>query len=338
MQLLPGVHQFKVPIPKNSIIVDGNLEYTLTYAVQGRDGWVLVDAGLESDIGWTSLQEQLAETGIGFKDVKSLVVTHIHPDHLGLAPRIKQISPHTELIMHELDSPRGAQWRAAVNNDPSPIQAWLLRHGVPVESIESTGWGRGPRRGFFVDIEVDRKLTERQVRIPGTDGIYALWTPGHTPGHLCIYDADRKVLFSGDHILPKITPNVSYGFGAHGNPLKDFLESLRWVGTFDVQMVCPPHQHVFHDLKGRLEELYRHHDERLGGIMTALEDGPRSPFDIASRLKWSIRRPWAEMQPTTRIMAMFETNSHLRLLAEEKKIKELPGELLLYQAGAPTPA
>jgi len=148
-----------------------------------------------------------------------------------------------------------------------------------------------------------------------------LETPGHSPGHICLYDATRKVLVAGDHILSKITPNISFWLELD-NPLKEYLASLEKVASLAVEVILPAHRSVFYDHRKRIAELREHHGNRLNQILTALDGTAKTAFDIASHIKWDINYPsWELFPPAQKWFATGETISHLKHLEESGQIR-----------------
>ena len=132
------------------------------------------------------------------------------------------------------------------------------------------------------------------IDLPGWP-LRTIWTPGHSPGHVCFYSEDRRLLISGDHVLPRITPNISAHTQQVANPLGDFLESLAKLEDLPADEVLPAHEYRFADLQGRLDELMAHHADRLDEIEEVLAEHPGSTaWEITLRLHWS--RPWDEIQ------------------------------------------
>ncbi len=127
--------------------------------------------------------------------------------------------------------------------------------------------------------------------VPGWD-ITAIWTPGHSPGHLCFYESRHRLMLSGDHVLPRITPNISAHPQAGPDPLGDFLGSLEKVGAYDVDEVLPAHEHRFVDLQARVSGLKAHHQARMDEAIAAIRAGVDTAWGIAERMTWN--RPWDE--------------------------------------------
>ena len=181
----------------------------------------------------------MKEVGSDIADVQGVMVTHIHPDHYGLAGRIREasgawISLHpadAELIHDRYDEPDDLLDRVA---------AALRRMGAPAEEFEPLQNAAMPVRQL-VDAVVPDILFEDGARpeVPGWD-LTAIWTPGHSPGHLCFYEATQELMLSGDHVLPRITPNIPYHPQAGANPLGDYLTSLDKLEPYEVARCCRP--------------------------------------------------------------------------------------------------
>jgi glyoxylase-like metal-dependent hydrolase (beta-lactamase superfamily II) len=159
----------------------------------------------------------------------------------------------------------------------------------------------------------DRLLEHGAVaELPGWT-MRAVHTPGHTPGHLCFAEERTGLFFSGDHVLPRISPNISTTAGG-GNPLHDYLASLKAVGGDEPAEVLPAHEWRFRGLGARTRELAEHHEHRLAELLQAIRAHPAgTPWELAAHLTWS--RPWDQYERRIRIFAVTETDAHLRLLA-----------------------
>jgi glyoxylase-like metal-dependent hydrolase (beta-lactamase superfamily II) len=152
-----------------------------------------------------------------------------------------------------------------------------------------------------------------------------IWTPGHSAGHICLYDARHKVLLSGDHVLPHITPSVGLHVRAASNPLADYLDSLRLIGRLEAELVLPGHGEPFHGLPERTGELLAHHQRRLDEIVGLLSLPPGQAltgYEIASRMSWSRRRTWDDLSGFERRMAVTEALAHIELLHARGQVQK----------------
>ncbi|MBI2171880.1 MAG: MBL fold metallo-hydrolase [Chloroflexi bacterium] len=329
MQVADGVYQFKIPMPVNPGIPDGGLRYTLVYAIQVSQGWVVVDAGLNTDEGFGAFQGFLAEAGIAPNDIKLIFITHGHTDHAGLANRFKEYTG-APVAMHRLDV--GQNHNPMGQRDPQAVQRWMHRYGVPDEEVQQGFLNRphmGPRgqdnaAWHTPNPRVDILLEGGEELLPGSN-LWAVWTPGHSPGHICVYDKGRKLLFSGDHILPTITPHVSLFPGEEGNPLASFINGHKELRKLDAVAVHPAHEYSMPDLKKRIDEILEHHRERLHEVLATLQEGPKTAWEVAANIKWNVA-PWAQLNAWTRRAAMMETLAHLQHLVME-------GEIAKQEAG-----
>jgi glyoxylase-like metal-dependent hydrolase (beta-lactamase superfamily II) len=181
-----------------------------------------------------------------------------------------------------------------------------------------------PVRGFVNAVLPDVLLEDGdRPDVPGWN-LRAVWTPGHSPGHLCFYDTERKVLLSGDHVLPRITPNISFHPQQTVNPLADFLEALDKVAALDVEEVMPAHEYRFRGLAQRIVQLRDHHEQRLSEITVALREQPgQTAWEIAIGLTWS--RPWSEISFWMQRSALGETLAHLIVLESRATVRRGTG-------------
>lgn len=323
MKLDHGIRQMRVPIPRNT------LGYTNVYLVPGTDGWLLIDAGPDYDESFDALQRQFAEEGIKFADVSRIVVTHTHHDHFGLVGRVKQLSG-AEVTLHKVESRFGDPPLTLSGNGRNEVVDQLRRSGMPETELELVRVARPPVQGNSRQgpMPPDRTVEGGETISTGLFDLQVIWTPGHSPGHICLFEAQKRVLFSGDHILPVITPNVSqYDPRLRKNPLIVYLDSLKAMQGLDAALVLPAHEHIFTDLGRRIGELLHHHRRRLDAIMDVVGNGSRTIYEVAAGIRWIIRNeadlgiPFSALAPLDRGMAMGETTSHLELLRKEGKLE-----------------
>ena len=156
-------------------------------------------------------------------------------------------------------------------------------------------------------------------------------TPGHTRGHLCLYEPNKKILMSGDHILIDITPNISL-FSDEVNPLAEYLGSLDKVYDLDIRLVLPGHRSNFENCKQRIGELKLHHETRVNEVLTILANGAQNAFQTASHMTWEMDyASWEQFPPQQKWFAFGEAVSHLKYLEEKGKItKQKQGEEIVY--------
>ncbi|WP_196942961.1 MBL fold metallo-hydrolase [Streptomyces sclerotialus] len=310
-----GLWSLPVPIPDNP------LRYVLVYALELRDGLALIDAGWDADISWQALNDGLASTGHDVRDVRAVLVTHHHADHLGLAGRVREASG-AYVALHELDARTAGPELDTYDKWRRGYVGHLTRHGMPASDADATADAvdadrmlRAPRPDVLLQ-------DGERIRLPGLD-LRVVWTPGHSPGHSCFHWPDRQLLFSGDHVLPRITPSIGYLLQSAGDPLADFLRSLDKLTGYDVAEVLPAHEYRFRQLDQRLAHIARHHTERLAETLAAVTAHPgATAWELAAHLKWS--RSWAQFGRRQRRFALAETLAHLKLLSNRGEIAEHP--------------
>ena len=303
----PGLWSIPVPIPRNP------LRYVLVYALELPGGVAVVDTGWSTEEAWQALGDGLRVAGYELGDVRCALVTHIHPDHYGLAGRLREASG-AWVGLHPADAELLPQrYGVGVEELVAQMRSLLELNGVPADVVgELTEASLGIRE--FVALAEPDVLLEDGMRLdlPGWD-LRVVHTPGHSPGHVCFHLADQRVLLSGDHVLPRISPNIAVHAQQPGNPLASFLDSLQRLRLLEVDEVLTAHQWRFRGLAGRVEELTRHHQRRLEELLSVLDQLPGATcWEIAQRMTWS--RPWPEVTGHMRRAAVGETLAHLILL------------------------
>jgi glyoxylase-like metal-dependent hydrolase (beta-lactamase superfamily II) len=307
-----GVWSVPVPIPGNP------LAYTLVYALESPRGPVLVDAGWEHEDAWSVLKDGLASFGIDVGDVYGVVVTHFHPDHAGLAGRVREASG-AWIAMHADDAAIIRMFHEMHGRDRD--RSWekdaLRRAGASEDELAAhPGY-----EGLDPPAPPDRELADRDpVDLPGRP-LRAIWTPGHTPGHICLHLEDADRIFTGDHVLPRITPHIGlYPYDIPDvDPLGTFLGSLERVAELGVGEVLPAHQYRFNGVAARAREIIAHHQDRLAEVAALLSDEPRTLWDLAAAMTW--RGSWGEMSLTSRRMAAGEAAAHVRTLEHRGTVR-----------------
>jgi glyoxylase-like metal-dependent hydrolase (beta-lactamase superfamily II) len=293
----------------------------------------MVDSGLNHQTCFDALCQQLANVDISLKDIRWLVITHFHPDHFGLAGWIKAASDAV-IVMHHRDW-NVAQFitKSARDWSPDELIGWATPLGVLPSELE--GYLQVVNLGrtlFPADVEPDLLLEAEEEPLGDTGHLRAILTPGHTPGHVCIYDQRNKFLFAGDHVLLGITTHIAPSILSSDDQLSQYLEALQKVRRLEVEMVLPAHEKPFAHLSQRVDELLEHHGRRLRQVLAALGHHPLSARDIASRVEWTVGL-WEQMEGMNRLLAIQETVAHLRLLQQRGYVTIVEGdELTLYKA------
>jgi glyoxylase-like metal-dependent hydrolase (beta-lactamase superfamily II) len=314
-EVADGVWSVALPFPNP-------LEFAFSYVVPVSDGVVVVDAGWDSDECWDAFQGGLAAAGAGLDDLVGVVVTHVHPDHYGLAERIRA-STSAWIAVHPAERPRIAEGDHDRVRAVEEMADWLRQAGAPASEFAELEADAADMKARISTVVPEHDLLDGDP-VPGTDGaLTAVHTPGHTPGHLCFHDRQRRLLFTGDHILPRVTPNVSKRPRSDVDPLRDFLASVHRIGRFGDVTVLPGHEWVFRGLGDRLDFLVAHHEERLAEIEAAVGAGAATVWEVVRAVTWS--RPFEKLRGRARRSAIGETFSHLYRLAVDDRVRWVPG-------------
>jgi glyoxylase-like metal-dependent hydrolase (beta-lactamase superfamily II) len=315
-QVRTGVWSVPVTMPQNP------LRYTLAYLLLSDTGAVVVDPGWDSGQGWADLQAGLDAAGVPVDRVTGIVVTHVHLDHHGLSRRLSDASG-AWIAMHS----------AEVGNLPSRIskavgpdgtRSWLARCGAPAEVMAEFSADMADFLGLFRLADPDVLLADGDaLDLPGRH-VRVVWTPGHTPGHICLHDADHDLLLTGDHLLPRISPNIALTPGTQDAPLASYLSSLRAVSGFDSAEALPAHEYRFRGIAGRAEALTGHHDVRAGEVLGIVAAAGRpTVWEVTTKLTWS--RGWDQITGFMRRAALFETAAHIQYLERNARLLVLSG-------------
>ncbi|MFO8101934.1 MAG: MBL fold metallo-hydrolase [Dehalococcoidia bacterium] len=325
MEIIPGIHQLKLPLKDNP------LQFINAYLVEGTDGWVLIDTGWYDEESFDAFTAHLENIGVGPEEINLIICTHIHPDHFGLAGRLKE-SCQAELAVSEVAREMLNSIGTMGSSMFEDMNEWILANGAPDDYLTAFNEASSEALSLLVPAVPERGLKDGEVISTGIFDLEVVWTPGHCPGHICLYESSKRILFSGDHILPVTTPNISIHMEGIGDPLGDYLASIRRIQHLDMDLGLPAHEDIYTDLAGRVDELLAHHEVRKGEIIEALDSGPKTAFEISARITWMEgEMPWEEMLPIDKRIAVSEALAHLESLREEQRIsKYQEGELYYY--------
>ncbi|AMB39048.1 MULTISPECIES: MBL fold metallo-hydrolase [Paenarthrobacter] len=294
------------------VVFPGNpMRYTLSYLLFSGPDYLVIDPGFDSPQGRLDLQAGLRAAGVGLTDVTGIVATHFHTDHLGMASWLRRRSG-AWLALGQAE-----QRHISVFDDPAveseADRARMRSWGVPE--------GRLDEAAMNVDKLMHLKqLADPDLRLGDGDAVpihgrplTVVETPGHTPGHICLRDAGREVFLSGDHVLPRISPNVSLEIRGDADPLRSCMESLGRLEAETHFEVLPAHEYRFRGLRDRVLALKSMNLERSEEVMRELEaQGNPTVWSVASRLTWS--RGFDSLGNLQLRLALSETAAHLQYL------------------------
>ena len=310
-------------------VEESTLTHINVYLIDGDKGWLLVDSGWNTDKSFGTLHNYLLKIGAGFGDIKQIAVTHVHPDHYGMAGRIKELSGAT-IAMHSREKSFIGSRYISMNELLIQTDRLLIASGVPRKMAEGLRDASLGLEQYVVPALPDISLRDDDTVASGKFNFRVIWTPGHSSGHICLYEPEHKLLLSGDHILPRITPNISLNPQSIENPLGRYLKSLEEIRQLDVKLTLPGHDRPFTRLTARIDELIRHHGQRNAEILTAIGLEARTPYQIAQKISWASNHGWDDLPPFHQRMAIFETLAHLEMMAAESRIDKLPRKGVSY--------
>ncbi len=300
--VLPGV--FRVAVP----LVDNPLQAVNSYILKGQDRHLVIDTGMARDECKKALFGAFAELEMEIEQT-DFFITHLHVDHLELVYKIASArsnvyfnKPDAEIVFDD------SSWNSAV--------AFAVLNGFPRSELQEMIQTISRSYISTFDSDVEFTLLKEGDKISvGDYELTCLETPGHSPGSMCLYDANYKLLFSGDHILEEVTPNISLLMEREFNPLKSYLESLDKIFALNLNLILPGHRGLIRAPQQRIRELQDHHRQREAEVLTILSKGPADGYTVASCMSWDVPSPsWQEFPVFQRWFATGEALAHLKYL------------------------
>lgn len=304
------------------------LKQVNAYLVKDREGYAFVDCGMDTDECWLALTEQLAALDVPVSGIHTIIATHGHPDHTGMAERIRRDSG-AAVWLHASELPF-IEYRRS-DSSSQLLHQWLLRFGVP--ATEAADVTAHVREGDKATPAVQpTHLLEAGQELPVGDYTFeAHWTPGHTPGHVCLYEAQRRMLLSGDHILQDVAPNVSLQPFSDENPMPGYLRSLEWLAEMPIDVTLPGHGQPFPSPRERAMALIGHQRDRQTHLRALLGGRPQTAWQLAEQV-WANSTPnnWSQFAPRLRRNAVATLAAHLELLAEQGEARRIEDSAVAY--------
>jgi len=299
-EILPNLYRIEIPLPNNP------LRALNSYAIKSSERNLIIDTGWNEEPCMNAMQAGLKDLGIDIKKT-DFFITHLHADHMGLLSRLD--TERSTIYFNQPDADR-------INSGPvwDEFLDYARLNGFPEDELQDVfrshpGFKfKSERRLPFHILKEDDTVAVGEYRFR------CVATPGHTRGHMCLYEPEKKVFASGDHILRDITPTIQL-WSDEWNSLEEYLASLDKVYKYDVELVLPGHRSIFKNCWERIEELKDHHQERLREIISILESGPQNAFQVTSQMSWNITYDSWDLFPVSqKWFAIGEAISHLRYL------------------------
>ena len=307
-----GLYRIPLPLPGDALTAVN------VYAITSEDGVDLIDAGMALAQARERLTEALGQLGYGLPDIRNFFITHIHTDHYTLAVELRT-TLRGQITLGDKERANMAAIRAVADGRREPGFIEMLPALGAAELADQVRAMMSPQ---FADPTLglkwddpDHWLTDGTVIELPTRSLRAIHTPGHTSGHVVFHDEAAAVLFTGDHVLPHITPSIGFQPVTTRLALDQYLGSLRLMLALPDARLLPAHGPVRDSTHARVNELLAHHETRLEQTLEVATGGPVSPFMVAAALPWTRRkRKLAELDPMNQLLAVGETAAHLEVL------------------------
>ncbi len=306
-EISANLYKIEIPLPGSP------LKAINSYVIKNRERNLIIDTGWNQEVCMQAMQAGLKELGVDTKKT-DFFITHLHADHFGL---VSYLDTDTSKIY--FNQPDANRFKSGFRLDAFLNFARL--NGYPENELQKALQSHPGLKFRAKESLTFHILKEGDIVSIGDYGFKCIETPGHTWGHMCLYEPDRKIFVSGDHILNDITPNIQL-WSDEWNPLKEYLASLDRVYQLDIDLVLPGHRGIFKNCKERIQELKRHHQNRLDEIVSILGKGKMNAFRVASKMTWDIvSDSWDLFPVSQKWFATGEAIAHLKYLKENGVIR-----------------
>lgn len=306
-EIAPNLFQIEVPLPNSP------LKYLNSYVVQSKQRNLIIDTGLNSKTCLDAMNAGLRHLGIDLAST-DFFITHLHADHFGLLSKLA--TPTSTVYFNRPDAEiiEAKGWW-------EPMLKAAAENGFPEDQLRKA-IEKHPGYKHSSDWIPDLNILNDGDLITVGDYIFrCVHTPGHSMGHTCLYEADKKLFIAGDHILIDISPNIQCWYEGR-NPLGDYIHSLDRVFDLDIKLVLPGHRRLIHDHKARIIELKQHHEARCKEILEILTHGALTAYDVAAQMSWDIKcDSWAQFPIAQKWFATGEAIAHLHYLEAQGEVR-----------------
>jgi glyoxylase-like metal-dependent hydrolase (beta-lactamase superfamily II) len=319
-EILPQFYCARIPLP------DSPLQYLNSYIIKSSPRSLIIDTGMNREECLEAMTEALHQLDIDLNRT-DFFITHLHADHIGLVGTLagkaaKVYFNRIEVL--EINTPN--LWWDRLNK-------FSGTYGFPKVELEKLFDAHPAAKYQLKSIPEFTILKDDDILEVGDYVFRCIETPGHSAGHLCLYEAKNKLLVSGDHILGDITPNITTRFEAGKNALGEYLLSLDKVYPLDVELVLPGHRNLLTDMKKRIRDLKQHHEARAIEQLRILEKGNQDAYQVTGQMTWDMEyTDWETLPAFQKYFAFAEAVSHLQYLESLGKVREkkLPDGKIVY--------
>lgn len=297
-EVVDGV--WAIPIPLHG----SALRYVTVFLIDTGDGLVLIDAGYDHPSCWQSFHQSVSSIGYRVEAITTVLLTHNHPDHVGLAGRLQAAGAH--VVIGHADN--FATMHHTRGSFLQQLRASLELSGAPHDVIEDMYADALTIAVHHEDLPADTALTaDTELRL-GDVTLHAIATPGHTYGHTVYYDT-RGLVFTGDTMMAEGPTQLAVVSRPDDDPAADLFQSLQRIRDLDATIACPAHQFPYGDVAARVDELTAFHRNEVETVRRLATDGATA-WDVAQRMTW--KKPWEQLGRGTRRFHLLHTLALLR--------------------------
>jgi len=311
-EIYSNIYKQEIPLPKNP------LKAVNSYIITSPERNLIIDTGFNIEECKKAFMEGIEELGIDLTKT-DLLVTHLHSDHSGLA---------AELEKQGVTVYAGKTDGKMINEMTNDTYWTNFNSYKTMFHLEQDNISVDDHPGYKYSLKEPIEFTpveEGDVITIGDYSFQVVDIPGHTPGHVGLYEKNHKLFFCGDHILDKITPNIAF-WGFEKDILAVYFNSLKKVYEYDIDFLFTAHRNIIIDHKRRINELLDHHDHRLNEVKEIIKNNKRTVRDTAANMHWELRYDnWEDFPKAQKWFASAEAMSHLEHLAcigEAEKTEE----------------
>ena len=306
-EVATGIFELRLPIPFEDGLVN-------VFLFVDGDEVDMLDCGMNSEESLELIRS--AVSSVGGKRLRKLVVTHIHPDHYGAAGVLAG-PDRADLYLHRLEVPLVHPRYVDIEQLVIEVRKYLLVNGVPPEEAEILSNSQRALSQVVAPAEPAVQLDGAETLVMGRTKLRVVWTPGHSPGHICLHSAQQSLLFAGDHILPELSPNIGLHPQSTPDPLHDYIEALNRAAGYRSSQVLPAHGRPFTGIEGRVAALIKHHQKRLDQVLEIVGTRELTAWEVALEL-WGPRDHLYEKR-----LALQEALAHLQAQAVDGNLEKL---------------
>lgn len=311
-EILPNLYNLEIPLP------DTPLKALNSYLIKGEGRNLLIDTGFNHKICLDAMHLGLSELGVDLRDT-DIFITHYHSDHAGLVPTLA-IDSSTVYCSKE-DSIKLLGEMSDTHGDRGEVyRSFLEKHGFPSTQFDLAMENNPGFKYLSRSSLKHTTLKDGDTLCAGSYRFRCILTPGHTKGHMCLYEPEKKLLVAGDHILGKISPNISLS-SENENPLKEYLLSLEKVAALDIDLGLPGHRNIITNCRERILELKDHCLRRSDEVFAILGKGSKTGYQVAAEVEWDLNGSWEFFPDTQKMFASWEALAHLIYLEEKQVVK-----------------